>query len=48
MKGREWRLLNLFSADNLVRGKSEENLSVMIRALKVKADKSKVMMLGGE
>ena len=57
-KGRERRLPGLFYVDDLVLcGESEENLKVMVghfvevcrkRGLKVNANKSKVMVLGGE
>ena len=57
-KRREWSLSGLFYSDDLVLcGESEENLKVMMgrfvelcrrRGLKVTADKSKVMALGGE
>ena len=57
--GREWRLLGLLFADDLVLcgGESEEDLRVMVgqfaevyrrRGLKVNAGKSKVMVLNGE
>ena len=56
--GREWRLPGLLYADDLVLcGELEENLRAVvghfvevcrIRALKVNASKSKVMVLGGE
>ena len=56
--GREWRLLSLLYADDLVRcGESEEDLRVRVgrfaemyrrRGLIVNADKSKVMVLKGE
>ena len=55
---REWKLLGFLYADDLVLcGESEEDLKVMVgrfvevykrRALKVNAEKSKVMVLGGE
>ena len=57
-EGREWRLLGLLSADDLVLyGESEEDLRVIVgrfdevcrrRGLKVNAGKSKVLLLGGE
>ena len=57
-EGREWRLPGLLYANDLVLcGESEEDLKVMVerfvdvcrrRGLKVNADKSKVMVLGGE
>ena len=57
-KGREWRLLRLLYADDLVLcGESQEDLRTMVgrfvkvckrRSLKVSAGKNKVMMIGGE
>ena len=58
-EGKEWRLPDLFYADDLVLcGESEEDLRAMVgevllrcvcrRGLKVNADKSKVMVLGGQ
>ena len=55
--GREWRLLGLLYADNLVLcGESEEDLRAMVgrfaevcrRGLKVNAGNSKVMVMNGE
>ena len=52
-EGREWRLLGLLCADELVLyGESEEDLVERLvcrrRRLKVNAGKSKVMILNGE
>ena len=56
-EGREWRLLGLLYADDLVLvGESEGNLRAMVRrfvemwrrGLKVNASKSKVMVMDGE